>query len=66
MPIFDYLCKSCETITEDVLVKRFDEVQHCKECGTELNRLLSRPAFKFKQPGGVDRGHLISIADRKK
>jgi putative FmdB family regulatory protein len=65
MPIFDYLCKDCETITEDVLVKRFDTVTHCDKCGAELKRLLSRPAFQFKEPGGVDRGRLISIAKRK-
>lgn len=63
MPIFDYLCKDCEKITKDVLVKRYDDVTHCK-CGTEMQRLMSRPAFKFKTAGGVDSGTLISIAKR--
>jgi putative FmdB family regulatory protein len=65
MPIFDYLCKNCEEIHADILVKRFDTVTECPTCKKEMQRLLSRPAFKFKQPGGVDRGHTISIAKRK-
>ena len=64
MPIFDYLCKQCEVIEENVLVKKFDDVNHCKKCGTELHRLMSRPAFKFKTAGGTERGTLISIAKR--
>lgn len=64
MPIFDYLCKDCEEIHPDIMVKSYDVVTECPNCKTEMKRLLSRPAFKFKQPGGVDRGHLMSIAKR--
>lgn len=65
MPVFDYECKHCETSLPDQLVKRYDTPIDCPNCGNEMKRLMSRPAFKFKQPGGVDRGHLISIANRK-
>ena len=66
MPIFDYECKHCESTHTDILVKRYDTPTNCPDCGKEMVRLMSRPAFKFKNPGGVHRGHLISIADRKK
>jgi putative FmdB family regulatory protein len=65
MPIFDYECKHCDSIQTDILVQRFDSPAECPNCGTEMRRLISTPAFKFKQPGGVDRGHLMSIAKRK-
>lgn len=64
MPIYDLLCKRCEQIEEDVLVKSFSTVTHCKTCGTEMKRLMSRPAFKFKERGGTDGGTLINIAKR--
>jgi putative FmdB family regulatory protein len=64
MPIFDYLCKHCEHIEENVLVKSYDVVTPCKECGTEMKRLLSRPAFKFTDGTGTDQGQLMSIAKR--
>ena len=64
MPIFDYECKNCDEIHADIMVKRYDTVTNCPSCNEEMKRLMSRPAFKFKQPGGVDRGHLISIAKR--
>lgn len=66
MPIFDYLCKQCEVIEENVLVRRFDEVNHCKKCGTELKRLLSAPAgHKFAQPSGTDKGCLMSFKTKR-
>ena len=66
MPIFDYLCKTCEVIKEDVLVRNFDEVNHCEKCGTELKRLLSAPAaHKFKELGGTDRGLLMSFKTKR-
>jgi len=66
MPFFDYLCKTCEHIEENVLVKKFDEVNHCEKCGTELKRLLSTPAgHMFKEHGGTDRGRVMSFKSSK-
>jgi len=67
MPIYDYLCKTCEVISENVLVRKFDDVSHCKECGTELKRLLSAPAaHRFEQPDGTDKGRLMSFKTSKR
>ena len=65
MPIFDYECTHCEESHPDILVKRYDSPTSCPKCGNEMKRLMSRPAFKFAQHGGTDRGRLISIAKRK-
>ena len=46
MPIYEYLCKSCEQQFE-ALVLRGEEPKTCKACGGEqLERLLSLPAVK--------------------
>ena len=51
MPLYEYQCNACE--------KRFEELQRmsdaplakCRECGGELRKLLSSPAFQFKGTG---------------
>lgn len=65
MPIYDLLCKRCEQIEENVLVKSFDTVTHCKECGTEMKRLLSTPSFMFSEPRGTDKGRVMQINPKK-
>ena len=61
MPIYDYLCKQCEVIEENVLALKFDEVNQCPKCGTERKRLLSAPAgHRFKEHAGTDGGRLMS------
>ena len=52
MPIYGYVCKSCEH-TLDVLQKISDDpIVDCPECGeTQLKRQLSAPRFRLKGQG---------------
>ncbi len=44
MPLYEYECKSCESVVE-VLVRSQGEQVECPHCGEQkLNRLLSVPA----------------------
>jgi putative FmdB family regulatory protein len=51
MPIYEYECLSCDKRTE--ILQRFDEapLTTCPECGGEVKKLLSAPAFQFKGSG---------------
>ncbi|MBN1276952.1 MAG: zinc ribbon domain-containing protein [Deltaproteobacteria bacterium] len=59
MPIFDYLCLDCNTVSE-IFISKNDEVQQCRSCGSQnLKRLLSAPsslsgASKHDLPGAGD------------
>lgn len=52
MPIYEYVCKSCEHPL-DVLQKMSDDpLVDCPECGkAELKRLISAPRFRLKGQG---------------
>ena len=51
MPIYEYECLQCEKRTE--LLQRLDEppLAACPECGGEVRKLISAPAFQFKGSG---------------
>ncbi len=51
MPLYEYRCQSCESHTE--VVQRFDDPPRatCEECGGELKKLISAPAFHLKGEG---------------
>lgn len=51
MPIYEYQCQECGDITE--LLQRFDDPapEACDECGGEIRKLVSAPAFQFKGSG---------------
>jgi putative FmdB family regulatory protein len=51
MPIYEYQCQSCGKRTE--VLQRMDEapLAACPECGGEVKKLLSAPAFQFKGSG---------------
>lgn len=44
MPIFDYLCPSCNTKFEKI-VKAFDSDVECPKCSTLSNKQVSTPTF---------------------
>ncbi len=52
MPIYGYICKSCEH-SFDALQKMSDQVlEDCPECGeSSLRKLLSAPKFRLKGKG---------------
>jgi len=51
MPIYEYECLQCGKRTE--LLQRLDEapLAACPQCGGEVKKLISSPAFQFKGSG---------------
>ena len=51
MPLYEYRCQSCSSHIE--VMQRFSDppLATCDECGGELKKLLSAPAFQFKGDG---------------
>lgn len=51
MPIYEYRCQSCDTISEK-LVRNGNEPTTCPDCGAEgLTRLISKAGIIFKGSG---------------
>ena len=59
MPIYNYRCAQCERITESIM-KHDDPAPECTGHGA-MQKLLSVPAFKFKNGHGTDMGSSMSI-----
>ena len=51
MPIYEYECRSCGSRTEALQRLHDPALSECDECGGELRKLLSAPAFQFKGSG---------------
>ncbi|MHB0969948.1 MAG: FmdB family zinc ribbon protein [Thermoanaerobaculia bacterium] len=51
MPLYEYMCKSCEERVE--AIQRFSDSPYtiCPTCGGELKKLISSPAIQFKGSG---------------
>ena len=51
MPIYEYECQQCERHVE--VMQRISDppLTECSECGGELKKLISAPAFQFKGSG---------------
>mgnify|MGYP001567591134 CR=1 FL=1 len=51
MPLYEYLCDTCQERAE-ILQKLGDEpVTICPNCGAALRKMISAPAFQFKGSG---------------
>ncbi|HVP68930.1 MAG TPA: zinc ribbon domain-containing protein [Anaeromyxobacteraceae bacterium] len=48
MPIYEYACRKCDRIFEELIVRRSDEVAvKCPHCeGREVEKVMSRPAAR--------------------
>ena len=49
MPIYEFGCKECETITE--VLKFRDDIElprFCPVCGKPLNKIISKTSFQLK------------------
>lgn len=55
MPIFDYICPTCE-IEKEALVKHYDEEVICLRCKDIMNRKLCAPTFKLTGEGFYGHG----------
>lgn len=51
MPLYEYQCKSCHTLTERIQKFSDPPLTICPHCGGELEQLLSAPAVQFKGAG---------------
>ncbi len=51
MPLYEYQCQSCGDVTEVIQRLSDDPLSTCDECGGELKKLISAPAFQFKGSG---------------
>ena len=51
MPLYEYQCKKCHSLTERI--QRFSDppLTACPHCGGELEQLISAPAVQFKGSG---------------
>jgi putative FmdB family regulatory protein len=51
VPLYEYQCKSCHTLTERIQKFSDPPLSVCPHCGGEMEQLLSAPAVQFKGAG---------------
>ncbi len=51
MPLYEYQCKSCHTLTERIQKFSDPPLTVCPHCGGELEQLISAPTVQFKGAG---------------
>ena len=51
MPLYEYQCKKCHSLTERIQKFSDPPLTVCPHCGGELEQLISAPAVQFKGSG---------------
>lgn len=51
MPLYEYQCKKCHSLTERIQKFSDPPLTTCPHCGGELEQLISAPAVQFKGSG---------------
>ncbi len=51
MPLYEYQCKKCHSLTERIQKFSDEPLKVCPHCGGELEKLISAPAVQFKGTG---------------
>lgn len=51
MPLYEYQCKKCHSLTERIQKFSDPPLAICPHCGGELEQLISAPAVQFKGSG---------------
>lgn len=51
MPIYEYQCKKCEKIFEELQGFNDKPLKKCSECGGKVERMISLSAFHLKGSG---------------
>ena len=51
MPIYEYQCQSCGNRSEAMQRVSEPPLETCEDCGGDLKKLISAPAFQFKGSG---------------
>jgi putative FmdB family regulatory protein len=58
MPIYEYRCESCDTVTEKMRkVKEKDDPLECPECGGDTQKCVSASSFQLKGGGWYKDGY---------
>ena len=66
MPLYEYACKGCETITEQIEKMDVEEIE-CPCCGKIAKRIMSSTSFRLKGEGWESDGYQkeFDLGDRK-
>jgi len=51
VPLYEYQCKKCHSLTERIQKFSDPPLETCPHCGGELEQLISAPAVQFKGSG---------------
>ena len=51
MPLYEYQCKKCHSLTERIQKFSDEPLTVCPHCGGDLEQLISAPAVQFKGSG---------------
>jgi len=51
MPIYEYICQSCQKRFEKIQKVSDPQCKKCPSCGSRLKKLVSSPAIQFKGQG---------------
>jgi putative FmdB family regulatory protein len=51
VPLYEYQCKQCHSLTERIQKFSDPPLATCPHCGGEMEQLLSAPAVQFKGSG---------------
>ena len=51
MPLYEYQCKKCHSLTERIQKFSDEPLTTCPHCGGELEKLLSAASVRFKGSG---------------
>jgi putative FmdB family regulatory protein len=51
VPLYEYQCKKCHSLTERIQKFSDPPLAVCPHCGGELEQLISAPAIQFKGSG---------------
>ena len=51
MPLYEYQCKKCHSLTERIQKFSDEPLTVCPHCGGEMEQLLSAPTVQFKGSG---------------
>ena len=48
MPVYEYRCRSCGAIRDEIQPMGSPPPEHCERCGGELRRVYGRVAVRFE------------------
>jgi putative FmdB family regulatory protein len=51
MPIYEYVCKECETLTETRSIHDPSPEHFCEKCGYRMNQVIGSIGIQFKGSG---------------